>query len=175
MPKLNFTPEQRFILMMIADLYREPEDRELDPKFVTEALIGGHDWALDWNGVLPEEIASEDDVRYVMDVLDTWRFIEEGWARLSPEEQQQVQAAVPHLTEPKFTGFDGNNEGIHLSIARMFIDQMGNWAEFKGRSLNSHHPTRDRYEEMVATFRPMREHLHTGSLTADQLIEILSR
>ncbi|KHJ54538.1 hypothetical protein LA66_13995 [Aureimonas altamirensis] len=178
MPKLNFTPEQRFIIAMLCDLYKDPGNRELNPSFIQDAVFNGHDWALDWQygGILPGRVDTDEQVRFVVDVLDMWRFIERSWRALPAPEQQRVHQQVPHLgTGPEFIGFDGNNETEYMSIARMFVIGMERFTEFTGRSLNSHSPKVDRYRGMLRDFLPMRDNLHTGDLSADQLITLLTR
>ncbi len=52
---------------------------------------------------------------------------------------------------------------------------MGRFADFKGRDLNSHVPSVDRYRRMVQVFEPMRVGLGGGSLLgAGQIIELLN-
>lgn len=181
MVKLNFTPEQRLIIALLCDLHRAPKDREFQEdniKLISSAISGGHDWAIDWDlsGYFPEKTDTTQDVTFVTDVLDMWDFIELGWSKLSDEEKQQVHEAVPHLGQgPSFIGFDGNNEAEYMSIARMMIEEMGRFSTFKGRSLNSHSPSLERYHHMLKSWPDIRKTLHKGEMTADQMITLLSR
>lgn len=178
MVELNFTPEQRFIIALLCDLYKEPAKRELNPDFIMSAISGGHDWAFDWEytGIFPEKTDTRDQVGFVSDTLDMWSFIEFAWPKLSPEDQKKVHAAVPYLGDgPKFIGFDGNYEVDYMAIARMLIEQMGRFSNLKGRSLNSHMPKVARYREMLAAWPEIRATLHAGDMSADQMIKLLSR
>ncbi|TGP59548.1 hypothetical protein EN868_11185 [Mesorhizobium sp. M2D.F.Ca.ET.225.01.1.1] len=178
MVDLNFSPEQRLIIALLCDLYKEPAKRELDPGFIMEAIYGGHDWAIDWQygGVFPERSDKRSDVSYVVDVLDMWTFIERGFDTLDAAGKAKVQAGVAHIGQgPKFLGFDGNNETTSIGIANMLVDKMGRFAAFKGRDLNSHSPTEDRYRQMLDRWLPIRPGLHARELNADEIIHILSR
>jgi hypothetical protein len=47
-------------------------------------------------------------------------------------------------------------------------------SEFKGRELNAHARTVDRYLRMCRVFEPIRSGLHSRQLNADEIIKILS-
>ena len=103
-----------------------------------------------------------------------------GWPRegadaeLSKSDKELLATTVPHFGEHvRFRGFDGNNEGEHLSIALFLIEEMNRFSKFKGRELNSHSPTLERYRRMLAIFLPMRATLIGISLNVDQLSKIL--
>ncbi len=178
MSKLNFTPEQRFMIAMLCDLYKAPDKREMNPSFILSAIVGGHDWALEWEygGLLPEETDTDARVKFVTDVLEMWEFIELTWNRLSNDDKQKVHDAVPYLGDgPEFPGFDGNNEVDYMAIAQILIEQMNRFQSFKGRGLNSHAHTLDRYGQMLKKWPDIRAGLHVDLMTPDQLIELLSR
>jgi uncharacterized protein YfbU (UPF0304 family) len=110
----------------------------------------------------------------VVDVLDMWGFMEEGYERLDADEKAALTQEIPWVTSLKFPGFDGNNEGTHLGIAS-FLTEMGRFKRFKNRILNSHMPTYERYSAMIRIFTPMRKLLVGKTLTLNQLIELLKR
>lgn len=180
MTTLSFTPEQRFIIALICDLYKEPHKRELNPDLIMDAVYGGHDWALTWqySGIFPSEIDTPANVSFVVDTLDMWSFIESGYAKLGAEDKDTVKAAVPFLGDegPSFLGFDGNNESEYMSIAWMLTDKLGRFSSFKDRgSLNSHMPVVSRYREMLVPWRDIRPTLGRGEITAEQIIQLLTR
>jgi uncharacterized protein YfbU (UPF0304 family) len=178
MAKLNFTSEQRFILAVLCDLYRKPDERQLDPAIIMDAIVGGHDWALEWKygAYLPEEVDSEEAVNFVADVLDMWRFLEDGYTLLSEDEKKSVKDAVPYLGDgPKFIGFDGNNETNYHSIALTMVDTLGRFEKFKGRDLNSHMPKIARYAQMLEKWKVIRPNLSDRGIVVDEFINILSR
>ncbi len=180
MPKLKFTNEQRLIIALLCDLYREPSKREFRSEnisLIMDAVCGGHDWAIDWEmgAMFPEEIDTDEQVRFVTDVLDMWDFIELSWSKLDDGEKQKVRDAVPYLRDPEFAGFDGNNEVEYLAIARMMVEKMNRFQTFKGRSLNSHSYKVDGYRKMLAHWPAIRGTLDRKTMTPDQLITLLSR
>ncbi len=167
--KLNF--------MLLRDLVKHLKvPTETDVDFMAEAIYGGHYWAPSWEmqGLFHNHADRPADVSFVVDVLDMWSFLEERVEKLTGDDLEQVKAAsFGHL--PRFTGFDGNNEGELLGIARFLIEQMGRFSRFKGRDLNSHHPMSSaRARRMVAAFEPIRATLDVGrDLTAAQIVQIL--
>jgi uncharacterized protein len=174
---LNFTKEQRLILLMICDLYKEPENREFNAEMIASAIVGGHDWAIEWEygAIFPEKPDSQEQVSFVGDVLDMWRFIEHGYSKLTTPDRNKIEGAVPYRgKDPKFAGFDGNNETTLMAIARMMIDGLGRFESFKGRSLNSHSPSVARYSAMLKKWPDIRAKLHSRDMTADEIIELLS-
>ncbi|UIY25906.1 YfbU family protein [Rhizobium leguminosarum] len=180
MVTLSFTPEQRFIIALICDLYKEPAKRELNPDLIMNAVYGGHDWALTWeyNGVFPSEIDTPENVSFVVDTLDMWNFIESGYAKLGAEDKEKVKGEVAYLGDegPKFPGFDGNNESEYMSIAWMLTEKLGRFVSLKNRgSLNSHMPVVSRYREMLVPWRDIRPTLGMGEMTAEQIIQLLTR
>lgn len=181
MAKLKFTPEQRFIIALLCDLHRSPEEREFRPEnisLISDAVCGGHDWVIDWEMgmMLPEQIDTEEQVSFVADVLDMWEHIELAWTQFQEADRQKVRDAVPYLKEPKFAGFDGNNEGEYLSIARMLVEKMNRFSSFKGnRSLNSHSHKVDDYRQMLKIWPTVRTTLGRSEMTVDQMTELLSR
>jgi len=75
--------------------------------------------------------------------------------------------------DPKFYGFDGNNEGEYMSIARFLVEKMGRFESFKGRNFNSHVPLVDRYRVMIAAFEPIRVGLVGRKLGVGEMINLL--
>ncbi len=103
-----------------------------------------------------------------------WSFIEEGYKKLSPEDKARVASEAESFGKHvQFTGFDGNNETEYYGIARFLIDDLERFSIFKGRDLNSHMPSIDRYRRMNAIFEPMRALLTHGGLGTAQIIELL--
>ncbi len=169
---------ETLVLMMLHDLYThlKVKKAEIDPKFVAEVLLGGHHWGLEWkyHGLFHGHQDREEDVYEVMDVLEMWSFIESGYARLSDEGRKEVEDEVgPRGRNVRFPGFDGNNESEHLSIARFLIDHLDRFESFKGRGLNSHMPSMERYRRMRAIFEPRRHTLVGRELAASEIIDLL--
>jgi uncharacterized protein YfbU (UPF0304 family) len=174
---VNFTDGEKLLVMMMRDLYKHLKVRgEIDPEFIGEVIWSGHYWAPRWDmqGLFHDHEDSPDNVRFVVDVLDMWTFLERAHAKLSAKEKARVEKeADPFGKHVQFTGFDGNNESEHMGIARFLIEQMNRFQLFKGRELNSHMPTLGTYRRMLQVFEPMRKTLVGAELSADQIIAIL--
>jgi len=172
-----FSDGEKLIAMMLRDLYRHHKVKgEIDPDFIQDVIVGGHFWAPRWEmqGLFHDHTDSADDVRFVVDVLDMWSFVQRAHGKLSAKERARVESeADPFGKHVKFPGFDGNNESELMSIARFFVEKMDRFSEFKGGSFNSHMPTVAMYRRMLGVFDPLRKTLVGVDLSADQLIAIL--
>ena len=93
---------------------------------------------------------------------------------MSKKDKDRVAAeADPFGTRVVFPGFDGNDEGEYLGIARFLINEMERFSEFTGRDLNSHRPLVDAYRRMIKVFEPISNNLIGQELSASQIIDIL--
>jgi uncharacterized protein YfbU (UPF0304 family) len=145
---------------------------------IQEAIYGGHFWALDWEltGVMHDHADSRKSVSLVRDTLDMWSFIERAYKGFSVADRKRIETAVGPLGEnPKFSGFDGNNETEYMGITRFFVEKMGRFGYFKGRDFNSHFPVVERYRQMTAKFEPMQTSLAGRELSVSEVIELLKR
>jgi uncharacterized protein len=176
---VQFTDGEKLLLCMMDDVYRHFKIQgATDPHFISQVIHGGHYWAPKWEltGLFHDYEDDPSDVRFVSNVLDMWRFIESGFAKLSKKDKEHLaKEADPFGRHVKFMGFDGNYEAPLMSIARFLVDEMDRWSEFKGRELNSHAPMREFYRRMLSVFEPMRSGLVGMELNASQLIQILKR
>lgn len=167
--KLNF--------MMLREITRHLKitGLEVDADFVAETIYGGHYWAPTWemSGLFHKHTDRPADVTLVVNTLDMWDFIEGCIERLTPEEIEQVKKAhFGYL--PQFIGFDGNEEGELMSIARFMVEKMGRFSRFKKRDFNSHTLTAARYRRMTRAFEPIRATLGFGrGLSVEQIIKVL--
>jgi len=144
---------------MIADLGKPEKSREINTKDITEAIYGGHYWALKWelSALFHDHIDSPGAVSLVVDTLDAWSFIEEAVEGFTPAQRAQLEKEVPIWGKnPEFHGFDGNYESEHFSIASHLVTHMGRFVRFKGRSLNSHSPKLAAYARLTRAFQPIR-------------------
>lgn len=174
---VRFSDGEKLLAIMMRDLYKHLKLKgEIDPDFVGEVIWGGHYWAPRWEmqGLFHDHEDDPRDVRFVVDVLDMWTFLERAYAKLSKKDKERIEKeADPFGKYVRFAGFDGNNETSHMSIARFLIEQMNRFSQFKGRELNSHMPTLATYRRMLAVFEPMRAGLVGTELDANQVIRIL--
>lgn len=175
---IRFTSGEKMVISMLRDIYKslDIKDGDIDPDFVAEAIWGGHSWALKWEltGLYHDHEDSPTVVRETASVLDMWAFLERGYNALSAKSKARLKGELGSWGDRiQFPGFDGNNEGEHYSVARMFIDKMDRWTLFKGRDLNSHAPLLSNYRKMLRIFEPARQKIMGDELNEQQIMEIM--
>lgn len=176
----HFSDGEKLIAMMLAELIKKQGvDVDTDVDLVQKAIYGGHYWALGWEmpGIFHGHADKQSRVRFVVDVLDMWSFIEEAFEGLGKADKAKLEKeAGPLGTHVQFPGFDGNNESEHMGIARFLVEDLDRFSRFRegGRSLNSHCPTLERYGKMLQTFEPIRKNLIGRRLSVDELVSILN-
>lgn len=159
---IHFSDGEKLIIAMLSDLQKEKSKREISVDEVMDAIYGGHLWALKWEmqGLFHDHVDAPGAVSLVVDTLDMWSFIEEAVESFSAVERKKLVAEVgPTGRDPKFFGFDGNNESEYLGIASHLVNRMDRFQRFKGRDLNSHMPVVARYARMTRQFQPLRASL----------------
>ena len=158
--ELRVSGGEKLILMLLHRLFDAIEIKgESDPEFVLDAICEGHYWALEWKypGLFAIEPSRPKVVQEVADVLEMWRHIEWGYAKLRKEDRTRIKTeAEPFGKHVSFAGFDGNEETEHLSIANFLVKKLDRFTELKGRDLNSHMPCIDAYRRMLEVFAPIR-------------------
>lgn len=176
---MKLTNPEKLILVLLAAIHEKLGiENGVDTKLLTSAIYSNNTWALSWElqGIVGDSPdPTPDEVREVMDILDMWSFIEEAYATFGSLEEKKIETeADPFGTHVQFSGFDGNHETEHMSIARFLVEDMGRFPRFKGRDFNSHYPSIETYRRMFAVFEPIRKTLVGHGLTADQVIELLN-
>ena len=172
---VELRPTDRLILVMLSEIYDALKiDGEIDTKFLRAALFSGQDWALDWDmaGIVKVESTEKAVVSEVVDILEMYDMLEFSYGELLPAEQASIKKH-----EIRFPGFDGNNEGEHMGVARFLVEDMDRWSRFKGFDFNSHHETLSRAKRMVKKFKALRPTFAKASpplLTVDQIADIVS-
>ncbi|MFM0381580.1 YfbU family protein [Paraburkholderia strydomiana] len=175
---VRFSDGEKMLMLMMRDMFKalKVKGADTDADFLAEVIYGGHYWAPKWQmtGVFHDHVDNPDDLKHVVDVLDMWSFIEEAYEKFSAEQKTAIAEQVgPWAERVQFNGFDGNNESSQRSIALFMVNQMDRFTRFKGRDLNSHCPTYDRYHRMVELFEPMRAGLIGHGLSVDQVVTLL--
>lgn len=174
---MKLTNGERLITLMLCELYDKLDVvGEVDPDFLRTAIYTENEWSLAWKypGIPFEPGEEPPELREVLDILEMWSFIEASFAELSEEDKTSLLAKTkPFTTEPKFLGFDGNNEAEYISISSILIDQLDRFQDFSGRDLNAHAPTIETYRRMLTKFRDVRKG-NWDLLDADELDSILS-
>ena len=176
---VHLSDGEKLLTLMLADVIEKlGVDTETNLSLVRNVIYGGHYWALDWEmpGVFHGHVDKRSRVSFVVDVLDMWTILEEGFERLSAEGKAHlVKNAAPFGEHVVFTGFDGNNEGEYMSIATFLVEDLQRFSRFRDkRSLNSHHPTLETYGRMVRAFKPIRQGLIGRSMTAEEMTTVLN-
>lgn len=176
--QLRFSQGETMLIHLVCELLKPAKDREqVRVDFIQESLSRGHLWALQWDlpGLFLDQIDSEQVVTEVVDTLEMWEFIEEGYEKLDAKDKARVaKEAHPFGKNPKFYGFDGNNETRHMGIARFLVEQMDRFTMFRGRDFNSHMPSIDAYQRMLSAFTPIRSNLAGREMTASEIIAVLN-
>ncbi|MGR6863421.1 YfbU family protein [Aliivibrio salmonicida] len=167
---------KKLILVMLSELYDTVGVKgEIDPDFIRSAVLDNKSWSIPW--MYPGIPFSEDDtpelVKEVLDILDMWSFIEGSYEQLSTEGKAFVESEAASLgKDPKFRGFDGNNESEYMSTASFLVNKLDRFEEFKGRYFNSHSRVVDVYKRMLPTFERIRDH-GGFPFTESQIVEVL--
>lgn len=174
---MKITDGEKLILLMLSELYEELEiNGDIDPKFIKEAIFSNNLWAFPWkySGIPFEGQEDPEIVREVLDILDMWSFIEYSYAQLGDEQKAQLEKdAAPFGKDPKFPGFDGNNESEYMGTASFIVNELERFEEFKGRNFNSHHPSIDGHRRMLSAFKNIKSNLSFGPMSEKDLVEIL--
>ncbi len=176
---MNLTEPEKLMLLMLADIHEHLsiEDGSVDGAFVRAAIADGQTWALSsqYRGqAYASEGKSRAEADEVYDVLDMWRFLEEGYAALSAADRARVDAT--NFGDPvQMPGFDGHEDQIY--IAKFIIERMDGFQSLKDRATRDcHSPVKARYAAMVSAFTPLRAQLSSGvrhQLTADEIITVV--
>lgn len=174
----HFTDGEKLITLMVSDLLKGLNiQTDTNLPLVEKAILGGHYWALGWEmpGIYHGHNDKESRVSFVVDVLDMWSFIEEGYEVLTDEAKERLaKEADPFGTHVKFRGFDGNNEAEYMSIARFLVHDLDRFTRFKDHDFNSHSSTLVGYGRMVRAFEPIRATLIGRRMSVEELATVLN-
>lgn len=174
---MKITDGEKLIILMLSELYEELEvNGEIDPKFIKEAIFSNNLWALPWkySGIPFEDQEDPEIAREVLDILDMWSFVEHSYAQLNDEQKALLEKeAAPFGKDPRFPGFDGNNESEYMGAASFIVNELERFKGFKGRSFNSHCPSIDGHRRMLSVFKDVRNNLDFGPMSGDDLSAIL--
>ena len=174
---MKLSEGEKLIVLMLSELYEKlGVEGEIEPDFIKSAIFGNQLWGLKWkySGIPFEESEDPEVVKEVVDILDMWSFIEYTYSHLTEAEKKQLEIdAAPFGKEPKFIGFDGNNETEYMGTAMFLVNDLERFQEFKGRNFNSHMQVVEIYSRMLETFEPIRENLTNKPMSVDDLTKIL--
>ena len=177
---MNLTNSEKLILIMLSEIHEKlgiDSRQGIDPGFVKEAIYSDNNWGFEWKykGIFNTSDPVPPEVNDVINILDMWEFIEEAVESFNDEQNKELeQLATSFGNDPKFPGFDGNNEREYISVSCFLTDQLDRFTRFKGRILNSHMPSVSGYRRMYETFEPIRRTLIGRRLTVNELAQILN-
>lgn len=169
---------EKLVAVMLSELIQKlgvKVDTNVD--LVQKVIYGGHYWALGWEmqGIFHGHTDKPSRVSFVVDVLDMWSFLEQAYEGFGDDDKAWLaREADPFGTHVTFTGFDGNNEGEYMSIARFLVDDLQRFSRFRQRDLNSHHPTLETYTRMLRAFVPIRQTLIGRRMNASEMATVLN-
>lgn len=170
---------EKLILIMLSEIYEHLKiDGDINPELVKNAIFGEQTWGLAW--AYPGIVGSSENktppvVSKVLDILEMWELLENSYKRLQPADKARVEEeADPFGSDVRFRGFDGNNETEYMTAAGFLVNDLERFSIFKGRDLNSHMPSLDIYERMMAIYNPLRNSYDFDLLNAEQIIRILN-
>lgn len=176
---MTLTNPEKLILLMLSELHEKVGVKDgTDTELLKRAISSGNTWALDWEmpGIVGDcSEPNPPQVTDVVNILDMWSFIEEAYEKFDENAREKVKiGATPSGEHVKFTGFDGNNEASHASIAHFLVEDMNRFSRFKKRDLNSHFPSIDGLLRMSTLFKAIRPSLADRGLNADEVIQLLN-
>lgn len=108
--------------------------------------------------------------KFVYDVLQMYRCIRDSYYNYNEKDKEEFKKL-----DPKFQGFDGNEEPEYYSYACFLLEKLGKFEESyeNGKiSTNSHSNKVKEYEEMLGKWKEVRVGRY-DSLTIDQIKYII--
>jgi uncharacterized protein YfbU (UPF0304 family) len=149
MSRIKLTDTERLILANQYEILSELRKDE-DYARMAKTLRNGHEWLYSQYFDYLSPNLPEHEVEHVLAILGIYGDLRDSYNKLSDKsgiEKHQVE----------FPGFDGNNEPELLSFARA-LRAHDRFAETLGEEAkNSHMPTTDVYQRMIARWRELGE------------------
>lgn len=175
---MNVSDGEKLILLMLSELYDSLNvTGEVEPDFIRSAIFSDKLWSIPWKypGIPFENTKTPQIVTDVLDILDMWSCIEYSYDQLSDGDKHKLKNDVsPFGSNPRFRGFDGNNETEYLGTASFIVNRLDRFVEFKGRDFNSHCPSLEAYSRMLRLYASMQDNLFMGGvLSVSQLARLL--
>lgn len=165
----KLTPAERAILIGQYQILAAIEGDEEKYKDVIEVLSVGYELDYEEHVDGLSDPLYEDDCKFVRDILLLYYLMKLARNKDTADVDAQGRRRFESV-DPKFPGFDGNNQPRLLRYAKFLIEQQGQYPEHR-HYLNSHGSQPD-YESMIAKWegwgRPT-------ELTPAQVDELLAR
>jgi uncharacterized protein YfbU (UPF0304 family) len=150
---MKLTRLERIMLINQLEIRKAIEETDDFDEWI-EILRDGYEFLYDDVGGHLARDVPEADCRFVLEVLDMYRRLEDF--QVSNPKVIATSDVFAH-----FRGFDGNNETALMAFARFLIKKQGKFAEQlayeKGTDgFNSHMPTADVYRRMLAVWQSLK-------------------
>lgn len=103
---------------------------------------------------------------FVYEVLQMYRCIRDSYHNYDEKDKEEFEKL-----DPKFRGFDGNEESEYYTYACFLLEKLGKYEEsYEGGKIdtNSHCNMVDEYKEMILRWKEVRSSKY-GSLTIEQI------
>lgn len=147
MARMKLTDTERLILANQYEILSALRNDESYAR-LADALRDGHEWLYSQSFDYLSPNLSEKDTEHVLSILGIFSDLKASYAKLADKsgiEQHDVA----------FLGFDGNNESDLYSFAQA-LRKNNRFTETLGEhGKNSHMPTTDLYERMIAKWRDL--------------------
>jgi uncharacterized protein len=145
---MHLTNPEKLILIMLCEIHEKLDIRsDINTELLTSAIYSDNTWALSWQmkGIVGDSPQPTPPiVNVVTSILGMWSLIEQAYEKFDQPNKDKIESDTATFgSSVKFSGFDGNNESEHLSIATFLVNDMGRFSQFRGRDLNSHYPSID--------------------------------
>jgi hypothetical protein len=148
---VKFSDGEKLIAIMLADIIEaNGKSGEIEPDFVREAITSDHLWALRWKypGIYHNGGNDPEVVEETAAIMTMCRVIENSINDLDPADREKI----PERDRKVFVGFDGNHDD-HYGVARMLIEHLDRFEEFKDRGFNSHSTVLPQYRRMMDDYK----------------------
>ena len=114
--EIKMTEAERLSTFLLTEIAKTPDRRELnddDLDLIGKAVREGHTWSLrhKFSGIFGSPSADSTKVEQVRRNFQMFSFVERAVANFNQAEQTQFKAQVePYDNNPRYGGYDGNNE-----------------------------------------------------------------
>lgn len=147
---MRMTNAEKLLGIMLAEIMQKVGvTGEVDPMLIKRLITSDSTWAIDWaySGISGDH--ADPQPAYVdeaSEIMAMWNIIE------AAVRNRGGFATVGLKADPKFVGFDGNNETDYFGVALTLVNDLDRFSDFKGRSLNSHSRSLPQHRAALVTY-----------------------
>lgn len=172
------TATEQLILHMLCNIHKKLGITDsFDPDLIARAVSSDDCWVLDWAYDIKDEGArNPPHVTEVVNTLDMYSFLSQGFERLDAADKAVVVSKIPRVRSAvEFPGYDGNNEGKYKTAAAYMVNDLDRFESMKDvAERNSHTHMAGTYARQYQVFEPIRGTLIQRTMTADEIVSVLS-